>query len=696
MTHENGMFRSFDWGGRWDHRGRSEGATITSNKFTYEDTEYTISVISTSRTVPFPQLSKFFLAFDEYGPVPDEETYRQWTLYVGDAAFPFSEERLIPPHRFKWRHPDAYFIEPGATVELRIEANVELEKESRPPARYLTVVPETFTATNMGLRLLWEWPSFDGAEDVVFKHLDDLTGYRMEWKKAGDGWDESDSELLERSDWDQTVGMSTWISYILGLTDGVEYAVRLISVYEDGESEPTDAVIVKVRETTPPEIPSAVVDGAMLTLTYDEALDEDSEPATNAFTAKVGGKDRDILAVSVNGKAVTLTLASAVTAEDTVTLNYIDKLEVFVSQLQTMEINRAKNFSLDGEDNHNAEFVRDVEGNYAPAFLDLLVTNNTPGTDNSQIQETAESPPAAPQGLTATAREDGSVALTWETPDDDSITDYRVSRQQTGEDGGTTLTKVMDTGSTEAAFTDVSAAAGVSYTYFVQAINEAGLSDESNYALMTLPQPSEAGQNTLATGAPTITGVARVGEMLTADTSGIDDDDGLENATFSYQWVRNDGNADTNIQDATGSTYTLTKDDEGRTIKVTVAFTDDAGNPETLTSDRTGEVELVKPGRPQDLEGKASAHGIALTWSAPDGFTVTEYVVYRGVLQNGSMNGRELTEYTTVAATGEVMEYTDSDVEAGVEYRYRVAAVNSAGEGKKSNWLDILAGSSQS
>ena len=101
-------------------------------------------------------------------------------------------------------------------------------------------------------------------------------------------------------------------------------------------------------------------------------------------------------------------------------------------------------------------------------------------------------------------------------------------------------------------------------------------------------------QNTLASGAPTIDGIARVGETLTADTSGIDDEDGLDNATFSYQWVRSDGSGETNIQDATGSTYTLVKADEGKTIKVTVSFTDTQGNPETLTSDPTGVVE-AKP-----------------------------------------------------------------------------------------------------
>ena len=35
-------------------------------------------------------------------------------------------------------------------------------------------------------------------------------------------------------------------------------------------------------------------------------------------------------------------------------------------------------------------------------------------------------------------------------------------------------------------------------------------------------------------------GTAQVGETLTADTTGITDDDGLDNATFSYQWLADD------------------------------------------------------------------------------------------------------------------------------------------------------------
>ena len=96
----------------------------------------------------------------------------------------------------------------------------------------------------------------------------------------------------------------------------------------------------------------------------------------------------------------------------------------------------------------------------------------------------------------------------------------------------------------------------------------------------------EASANSPATGAPTITGTARVGQTLTADTSGISDDDGLTNVTYSYQWLR----GSTEIDGATSSTYTVQTADSGSTIKVRVTFTDDDGNEESLTSEPTDNV----------------------------------------------------------------------------------------------------------
>ena len=54
--------------------------------------------------------------------------------------------------------------------------------------------------------------------------------------------------------------------------------------------------------------------------------------------------------------------------------------------------------------------------------------------------------------------------------------------------------------------------------------------------------------NSAATGQPTISGTLQVGETLTASTAGIDDDDGLDTAAFTYQWLA--GDAETTEQTA--------------------------------------------------------------------------------------------------------------------------------------------------
>ena len=96
--------------------------------------------------------------------------------------------------------------------------------------------------------------------------------------------------------------------------------------------------------------------------------------------------------------------------------------------------------------------------------------------------------------------------------------------------------------------------------------------------------------NNAATGSPVITGVVQVGQTLSADTSGISDTDVIVASTLAYQWIVNDGTEDTDIQDATGATYTLGADDEGKTIKVKVSFTDELRYEESLTSAPTATV----------------------------------------------------------------------------------------------------------
>ena len=144
------------------------------------------------------------------------------------------------------------------------------------------------------------------------------------------------------------------------------------------------------------------------------------------------------------------------------------------------------------------------------------------------------------------------------------------------------------TGATEAAYTPVDADEGLAIRVRVSFTDDGGnaetLTSAATAAVAAKP-------NSPATGAPVITGTAQVGETLSADTPGIADEDGLANVSYSYQWLADDAD----IAGATGSTYTPVDADEGVALKVRVAFTDDRGNDEGLTSAATAAVAGLPP-----------------------------------------------------------------------------------------------------
>ena len=175
-------------------------------------------------------------------------------------------------------------------------------------------------------------------------------------------------------------------------------------------------------------------------------------------------------------------------------------------------------------------------------------------------------------------------------------------------------------------------------------------------------------ENSAATGAPTINGTAQVAETLTAITSGISDADGLANATFTYQWLADD----TEISSATGSSYTMVAADAGKAIKVTVSFTDDAGNAETLTSAATtavapsgGSTNSLQRSDQEDVQENSAATGAptiggtaqvgeSLTASTSDisdaDGLVNASFAYQWLADDAEISGATGSSYTVVAA----------------------------------------------
>ena len=177
--------------------------------------------------------------------------------------------------------------------------------------------------------------------------------------------------------------------------------------------------------------------------------------------------------------------------------------------------------------------------------------------------------------------------------------------------------------------------------------------------------------NNPAAGAPTINGTPEAGHTLTADTSAISDADGMTGATLRYQWVSYDGRRYSDIAGATAASYTPASADEGNAFKVRVAFTDDAGYEESLTS------ALAHSRRPYALTAAASDGAVALTWKLPAGFPYQRQ--YFRIMRNRPELG-EAEPLVHVSYTDEAgPTYTDTDVEPGVLYVYRVSGVDFLG-----------------
>ena len=248
-----------------------------------------------------------------------------------------------------------------------------------------------------------------------------------------------------------------------------------------------------------------------------------------------------------------------------------------------------------------------------------VIASNTPATGAPTITGTVR------VGETLTAN-------TTDISDSDGLNKATFTYQWLADDADITDA----TGST---YTLVAADEGKTVKVRITFTDDAG-NDES---LTSAPTATVTASNTPATGEPTITGTAQVGETLTANTTGIADSDGLINATFTYQWLADD----TDITDATGSTYTLAVADEEKTVKVRVTFTDDRGHQETLTSTATAAVTAAPSPLTVSVESAPTSHNgseafrirVAFSETPESGFSYTTMRDHAFTVTGGDVTG---------------------------------------------------------
>ena len=171
----------------------------------------------------------------------------------------------------------------------------------------------------------------------------------------------------------------------------------------DGANPVDAALLVRLEDAddAAPVLSSASVDGAALTLTFGEALDEESVPSTSSFAVTVAGATRIVDTAAVSGSVVTLTLTSAVTSGETVTVSYTVPTGGDATLLQDAAANEVASFVETDADNRTAPATPVVS--IAPA--------STPVTEGTAAAFTLSRTGATAAELTVTVQvsEAGSV-----------------------------------------------------------------------------------------------------------------------------------------------------------------------------------------------------------------------------------------------------------------------------------------------
>ena len=299
----------------------------------------------------------------------------------------------------------------GKTLKVRVTFTDDKgNKETLTSAATVTVVATVpsapgglAVATGEGrereLTVSWTAPESNGGSEV--------TGYRVQWKSGTEAWDGS-----ETSTWQAVLGDPAAASHtIAALANGMAYTVRVVATNAAGDGAAAEAEAT-VQERVAPVLTGAAVDGAVLTLTYSEALDGDPAPAPapSAFAVTVADTARGVDGIAVSESAVVLTLASAVVSGETVTVGYTVPADA------------------------GAARIEDAAGNAAGGFTGEAVTNetgasNTAPTGLPAISGTAEVGEELSASADDIADADGleNVTFTWQWLANDGTDDTEIA-----------------------------------------------------------------------------------------------------------------------------------------------------------------------------------------------------------------------------------------------------------------------------
>ena len=308
------------------------------------------------------------------------------------------------------------------------------------------------------------------------------------------------------------------------------------------------------------------------------------------------------------------------------------------------------------------------------AITILMITAIIVGHGSAITAEAQAQQPSRPTGLTATASQ-GDVQLSWNDPQDSTITHYKVFRRNVSPGVQDTMQRITgNTGSNAATHTDSTAEPATRYKYKVTAVNAEGQSRRSRPTTITTP-PGQV-QDVSATQQDADTDVVITWTSL--------------NAATKYQVERETTynlSADPVMAEVTApvSSYSDSSTEYATEYLYRIRAGSDAGYGEWSDLDRiTTHREPSTPAAPARVGlSEADAGSVVITWQDPPGDeAVNGYRIYRKTVSTNTDEQLATTDGTTTT-------YTDSTVAEEAWYTYWIVAHNDVGDSPQSSWQSI-------
>ena len=260
--------------------------------------------------------------------------------------------------------------------------------------------------------------------------------------------------------------------------------------------------------------------------------------------------------------------------------------------------------SAPGEANATSYAVTGLTNDVVYTFQLRGVNASGNGPASDRLDATPKAVPYAPTNLSA-AGGNGQVALSWDDPEDDTITGYKYST-----DGGTTFAEIGGSGATTTTYTVTGLTNGVTHTLALRAVNDLGNGAPSTVrALMVPVAPAKLsaapgdGKVALSWADPGNATITKYQYSTAGGANFSDFDGGSNSATTAYTVT-----GLTNYQEYSFQIRAVNASGEGP-----------ASNSASATP------RAPKPAKPTGLGAVASDTRVTLSWDNPGNSTITGY-----------------------------------------------------------------------